>query len=62
MGLQPYDAKSSVDSYRLLFLDIPYPILFLINFHPYIFPPIKTTDTSIPVAMETYVVVCFFYL
>ena len=57
MGLRPYDAKSSVDGHRLLYFrfHIPFPIIFLNNYHPYIFPPIKTLDTHITVAMETYV-------
>ena len=45
-----------------LFL-IPYtlPYLFLIKFHPYIFLSIKKTNiTNLIVAMETYVVICFF--
>ena len=54
MGLRPYDAKSFVDGRRLFFLfHIPFPILFLINFHSYI------TNTSVTVAMETYVVFLF---
>ena len=52
-GLRPYDAKSSVDGH------IPFPILFLINFHSYIFPPIKTEDNHITVTMETYVAFLF---
>ena len=38
---------------------IPFPILLLINFHSYIFPPIKTKDTHNTVAMEIDVVICF---
>ena len=38
MGLRPYDTKSFVDGHRLPFFFIL--ILFLINFRPYIFPPI----------------------
>ena len=59
MGLWPYDAKLSVDCHRLLFFFgfyIPFPIFLLINIHQQIFPPIKTEDTHITVAMETYVV------
>ena len=43
-GLRPYDAKSFVDGHTLLSFGfhIPFPILFLINFHSYFFPPIKT--------------------
>ena len=40
MGLRPYDAKSFVDA--IGYFRKPFPILFLINFHPYIFPPRKT--------------------
>ena len=49
MGFRPYDAKSFVDGHRLLFIfiylflfHISFLILFLINFHPHICPPIKT--------------------
>ena len=44
MGLRPYGVKSFVDGRRLLCFGfhIPFPILFLINFHSYIFQPIKT--------------------
>ena len=61
MVQRPYDAKSSVDGHRLLFFKfhIPFPIVFLINVHPNIFPPIKTKDPRITVDMETYVVICF---
>ena len=41
---------------------VPFPILLLINFHPYIFTSIKTKGTHLTVAMETYVVICFFVL
>ena len=44
MELGPYDAKSMVNGHKLHFcfgFHITFPILFMINFHPYIFPPIK---------------------
>ena len=43
MELRPYNAKSFVDGQRLFFFKfhIPFPILSVINFHPYIFPPIQ---------------------
>ena len=44
MGIRQNDAKSFEDGYKLHFIlfHIPFLILFLINYHPYIFLSIKT--------------------
>ena len=54
MGLRPR-VKSAVGYFIYFLFRIPFPILLLINFHPYMFPLIKTKYIPITVAMETYV-------